>query len=175
MSVIKGNPQFDFREQNPIISSISSFGLVYKNNKPDVASKKCWSMYMIEEADINNNPAARIIDREDRIKNIQTSYYNIDTTSEEYKILADDFSRFLLTKEESLYRIHVSKFEELTAHLNNLDLGKDKDFDKYIKIMEKLDKMWKGLEMIKDKMIEVQSKNKIRGNAQLSKRDTKRR
>lgn len=174
MSVIKGKPELDFKEQNPIISTCNWFNYVYKNNKPDKASKICWAMWMIEEPDYNFNSYARIANRELRISEVQKSYYKIDVDSEEYKGLVSDFSKFILTKEESLYRIHVSKFEELTAFLDNLHLDNDKEFDKYVKIMERLDKMWKGLEMVKEKMIDVKNNNKVRGNAQLSAREKRR-
>lgn len=171
MSAIKGNPSSDFKEQNPIISQVSGFINVYKNNKSDTASKICWSMYMIEEADANNNPLARIIDRKERINEVIKTYYKIDTTTEEYKKLVSDFSKFILTKEESLYRIHVSKFEELTAYLQDLALEKEADFKKYLDIMKGIPGMWKGLEIIKEQMIDSQNKSKVRGNAQLSARE----
>lgn len=171
MSAIKGNPALDFAEQNPIVAQVSAFKHVYKKHKPDIASKMCWSMFMIEEADANDNPLANIPSRDLRIAEVVKEYYKVDVNSEEYKMLVSDYSKLILTKEESLYRIHVSKFEELTAFLDNLSLDVDKEFDKYIKIMEKLNNMWKGLEIVKEKMVEVKSKNKVRGNAQLSARE----
>ena len=66
----------------------------------------------------------------------------------------------------------MRKFEELTAHLDGLNLSdSDKDFDQYMKIMDKLDKMWKALESVKEKMIEAKSKTNLRGNAQQSIRE----
>jgi hypothetical protein len=175
MPTIKGNPTLDFAEQNPIISQIGMFKELYNQNKKDIASKICWSMYMIEEADVNDNPLARIVNRDERIAEVHKTYYKVDTKSEEYKQLVSDFSKFVLTKEESLYRIHVSKFEELTAFLDELSLNVDKQFEQYIKIMEKLDKMWKGLEMVREKMIETKSKSSLRGNAQQSMREKRKR
>jgi len=172
MSAIKGNPSLDFKDQNPIISQIGMFAQLYKKNKQDVASKTCWAMYMIEEVDAEENPLARIIGFDERVKEVQKSYYNIDVTSEDYKTLVSDFSKYVLTKEEGLFRIHVRKFEELTAHLDGLNLSdSDKDFDQYMKIMDKLDKMWKALESVKEKMIEAKSKTNLRGNAQQSIRE----
>jgi len=175
MSAIKGNPQLDFKEQNPIISTCSWFNKVYKNHKSEVASKICWAMWMIEEADYNENPYARIIDVEERIKEVQKSYYKVDTTTEEYKGLVSDFSKFILTTEESLHRIHTRKFEEMSTFLDSLSLDDDKQFEKYYKIMDKLDKMWKGLQMVKENMLNAQNKNKVRGNAQLSMREKRKR
>ena len=175
MSAIKGNPQLDFRDQNPIISTCSWFNKIYKDNKPEIASKMCWAMYMIEEADYNDNPYARIINIEDRIKEVQKSYYKIDVTTEEYKGLVSDYTKFILTTEESLYRIHTRKFEEMSSFLDSLSLDDDKQFEKYYKIMDKLDKMWKGLQMVKENMLDAQNKNKVRGNAQLSMREKRKR
>lgn len=171
MSVIKGNPSIDFNEQNPVLSNIGMFKEVYSKNKKEIASKICWSMFMIEEADIESNPLARIANRDHRIAEVKKTYYDIDVDSEEYKNLVSDFSKYSLTKEEALYRIHVSKFEELTAFLDQLSLDVDKQFDQYIKIMERLDKMWKGLEIVREKMIETKSKTNLRGNAQQSARE----
>jgi hypothetical protein len=175
MSAIKGNPQLDFRDQNPIISTCSWFNKIYEDNKPEIASKICWAMYMIEEADYNDNPYARIISIEDRIKEVQKSYYKIDVTTEEYKGLVSDYTKFILTTEESLYRIHTRKFEEMSSFLDSLSLDDDKQFEKYYKIMDKLDKMWKGLQMVKENMLDAQNKNKVRGNAQLSMREKRKR
>lgn len=174
MSAIKGNPQHDFKEQNPIIAQIVGFANVYNNHKPDIASKICWAMFMLEEESQEDNPLARIIDREERLEEIQKSYYKLDTSTEEYKTLVSDFSKFVLTTEQSLYRIHLRKFNEITTFLDNLTLDNDKDFEKYIKIMDKLDKMWKSLEVVKERMVEANNKNRIRGNAQLSVREKRR-
>lgn len=175
MNSIKGNPTNDFKDQNPILSNIGEFKNLYSKYTSDKASKICWSMYMIEEADVEANPLARIPNRDERIKEVQKTYYNVDVDSEEYKTLVSDYSKFSLSKEEALYRIHVSKFEELTAFLDQLSLDVDKQFDQYIKIMERLDKMWKGLEIVREKMIETKSKTNLRGNAQQSAREKRKR
>ncbi len=175
MSVIKGNPQHDFKEQNPLICTIRGFSDVYTKHKPEIASKICWAMFMIEEADQEDNPLARISNIKERTEEVQKSYYKIDTTTQEYKNLVDDFSKFALTKEQTLYRIHVRKFEEMTSYLDTLSLDDDKQFGKYIQIMDKLSKMWAGLEIVKERMVEAKSKNRIRGNAQLSVREKRKR
>ncbi len=171
MSVVKGNPNFDFMEQNPVVCTMSSFKKVYTKYKKEEASKLCWAMWMIEEPDVDENIYARIASKEDRVKEVQSSYYKIDTESEEYKGIASDFTELLLSREEKLYSTHVIKLEELTVFLKTLDITNDKDFDKYFKIMDKMEKMWKTLDLVKDKMIESKSKSKIRGGAQLSVRE----
>jgi len=75
MSAIKGKPELDFKEQNPIITTCGWFNKVYKDHKPEIASKICWAMWMIEESNYEANSYARIIDRDERIKEVQKSYY----------------------------------------------------------------------------------------------------
>lgn len=168
MSIIKGNPELDFKEQNPIMCSVGSFKKLYETN-PLEASKLLWSMYMIEE-ETTDNPLSRL-PKEDRIKEVQKTYHKVPVDSELYKIIAADYTRYILTKEETLFAIHIRKFEEMTSFLDTLSLTDDKQFEKYYKIMDKLDKMWKGLEFIKQNLIESKNKNHIRGNAQLSVRE----
>jgi len=175
MSAIKGSPEHDFKEQNPIISTCGWFNKVYKTHKPEIASKICWAMWMVEEADYNANPYARIIDVAERIKEIQKSYYKVDTTTEEFKGLVSDFSKFILTTEESLHRIHVRKFEEMSIFLDSLSLDDDAQFKKYHTIMDKLGTMWKALQLAKENMVDSQNKSKVRGNAQLSMREKRKR
>ena len=175
MSAIKGKPELDFKEQNPIITTCGWFNKVYKDHKPEIASKICWAMWMIEESNYEANSYARIIDRDERIKEVQKSYYKINTETEEYKGLVSDYTKFILTTEESLHRIHTRKFEEMSTFLDGLSLDDDKQFEKYYKIMDKLDKMWKGLQMVKENMLDAQNKSKVRGNAQLSIREKRRR
>lgn len=171
MSIIKGDPHYDFKEQNPVISTIESFNKVYKNNTKEKSSKICWAMWMIEEPNSEDNIYARIVGKEERIAAVKSDYYNINVESEEYKNISSDFLNLLLSREEQLYNTHVTKLEELTALLKTLDVKNDKDFDKYFKIMDKMDKMWKTLDLVKEKMVESKSKSKIRGNAQLSMRE----
>ncbi len=169
MSSVIGNPEIDFKSQNSILCQYGMFKKLYEDKDKD-ASKKCWSVFFIEEADDRKNPFIKL-PKDSRIAEVKKQFYNIKTDSEEYKALARDYSVFALNKEQSLFRIHLLKLEELTVFLEDLSLDDDEQFKKYITIMDKLPRMWTSLESIKTKMIEVESKSNVRGNAQLGSRE----
>ena len=173
MTAITGNTEEDFKDQNPIIANLGAFKNIYTKHKKEEASKKCWSMFMMEEPNTEFNPLARIPDRDERLEEIKIYYPQFTIESEEYKDLANYYSRFVLSKEQNLFKIHNDKLEELTAFLKRLDLDVDSDYKKYIDIMSKLPTIWKSFEQIKKDMIENQSKSRVRGNAKISKRDQK--
>lgn len=173
MTAITGNTEEDFKDQNPIIANLGAFAEVYKKNSKEEASKKCWSMFMMEEPNAEFNPLARIPDKEERLEEVKLYYPKLDIESEEYKNLANYYSRFVLSKEQNLFKIHNDKLEELTAFLKTLQLDVDSDYKKYLDIMSKLPIIWKSFEQIKKDMIENQAKSRVRGNAKISKRDQK--
>lgn len=168
--MITGNPELDFKEQNPIIASTREFTRIY--NKRKDASKFCWAMWMIEETNQNLNPLAKIPSKEERKEEIK-EYYDIDINCEDYKLLADYYSKFIITKEQALFKIQIEKLEELTARLKTMDLESSTDLDNYLKIMSKLPYIWNALDKIKDQMITSENKINVRGGSKLSKRDEK--
>lgn len=170
--VIQGNPKEDFRDQNPLIANMGAFKDIY--NKRKDASDFIWAMYMIEEVNESKNAYAKIPSKEERIDEVALNHYKVDVEEEDYKTLASYYSRFILTKEQALFKIQLDKLEELTAFLKTLSLDDDKQYAKYMNIMTKLSYIWDGLEKIKQKMIDIENKTTIRGNAKLSKRDEKR-
>ena len=170
--VIQGNPKEDFRDQNPLIANMGAFKDIY--NKRKDASDFIWAMYMIEEVNESKNPYAKIPTKEERIDEVSLNHYKVDVEEEDYKTLASYYSKYILTKEQALFKIQLEKLEELTSFLKNLKLDNDKEFAKYMSIMSKLSYIWDGLEKIKQKMIDIENKTTIRGNAKLSKRDEKR-
>lgn len=170
--VIQGNPKEDFRDQNPLIANMGAFKDIYDKRKD--ASDFIWAMYMIEEVNESKNPYAKIPTKEERIDEVSLNHYKVDVEEEDYKTLASYYSKYILTKEQALFKIQLEKLEELTSFLKNLKLDNDKEFAKYMSIMSKLSYIWDGLEKIKQKMIDIENKTTIRGNAKLSKRDEKR-
>lgn len=168
MSVVRGNPQVDFKEQNPQLCSFGVFKEVYDKHKEP--SKFCWSMFMIEEMNKTYNQLAGL-SREQRIDEVIKTYYNIDVSSPLYVSLAEDYKKYALSKEEYLFSIQLRKLEELTLYLDQLDVTKDSEYEKIMKIMEKISKFWESLDKIKENMINAANKTTIRGNAKLSKRE----
>ena len=165
MRLVTGNPNEDFFEQNPLLRNIYEFKELIKNY-PD-NSRIAWSIYFLE--DINEkNPYYRM-DRETRIKNIKKDYYDLDV--EEHKSLIDAYGRLCLSKEEAMFKIQLDALDRLTAHLKELDVGDDKDHNKMVRVLEKLPKIWDGLEKVKKKMIDAKSKSSLRGGASQSARE----
>lgn len=162
MELVKGDPKADFWEQNPALRFLSDLKDV-QNTKS--SSKIMWAVYLIEDPD---SPFYKI-PREDRISEVQANYYNLDI--KKYNYLLNAYSRLCLTKEEAMFKIHMDSMDQLTSHLKSLDIGEDKDFNKMIKVMEKLPKIWEGLEKIKTKMIDKKNKTALRGGAKQSARE----
>jgi len=171
MAVVTGDPELDFFEQNPIMKSIGGFKQLKEENEPALASKIAWSIFMIEDLDESKNPLARM-PREQRIEEVRENYYPIDM--DEWKSLLDIYGRLVLSKEQNMFKIHWDKMDELTAYLKQLHLDDELEFNKYMRIMKELPKMWDGLEKVKTKMIESQNKTTLRGGAKQSAREKRR-
>ena len=169
MSAIQGNPEADFKEQNPVLGALEPFTKLYKKHGKETASKIIWSMYMLEDTDQKANPIARLPSLELRLKEVKDNYYDIDIESEEYKDLANYYSRYILTKEENLFKIQSDKFEEMIARMKDLDLENSKEFNTFMSYMSKIDKLWDGYDKVKERLEKSQQTN-VRGNAKLSKR-----
>lgn len=162
--MITGNPELDFFEQNPELKFKTEFKQLLEKY-PKNASKIAWSVYMIEDP---NSKFFRM-PREERIAEIQKNYYNLDT--EEHKHLLDAYGRLALTKEQNMFKIHIDAMDRLTANLKELDVGEDSDHNKLTRVLEKLPKIWDGLEKVKSRMIDADSKTSLRGGASQSARE----
>jgi len=166
MNLVTGDPAVDFFEQNPELKTIEVFNELIANVGEENASKILWSIYLIED------PNSRIfrMPRGEKISEIKSTYYP-EFDLKKYSRIVDKYKSLILSKEERMYSIHVEKMDELTSHLDELKLDNDDDFTKYVKIMEKLPKVWDSLERVKKKMISKQSSNSIRGSGQRSARE----
>lgn len=162
--MIVGNPGLDFFVQNPVLAYKTEFADLIKQYGKEKASKIAWATYMIED------PSSILfrIPLDERIEEVKRNYH-IDVT--EYDDFRTAFRKIALTKEAALYKIHADKLEELTTHLETLDLKQGKDLATYVKIMDKLPKIWEGLEKVKTRMIDQQNKNAVYGGAARSARE----
>lgn len=166
--MITGNPDKDFFEQNPELKYKTEFKKLLEEY-PKEASKVAWATYLLEDP----NSKFYRVPREERLKEVENNYYKIDY--KKFKWFMDAYSRNVLTKEQSMFKIHCDKLDELTAFLKELSLDDESQFKKYISIMDKLPKIWDAFETIKTKMNEEESKSKIRGGAKESSREKRRR
>lgn len=162
--MIVGNPGIDFFDQNPVLRYKTEFAELIQEYGQKEASKIAWAVYMVEHPD---SPLFRIpID--ERVEEVKVNY-GIDVN--QYMEIRSAFSRIAMPKEVALFKIHMEKLEELTTHLDLLDLTNDSELNKYIKIMDKLPKIWGGLEKVKTNMIEQQNKTEVYGGASRSARE----
>ena len=65
----------------------------------------------------------------------------------------------------------MDKLDEITVFLRDLSLDDGEQFKKSMQIMGKLSKIWTDLEVIKNRLIEVQNKTNIKGGAKESMRE----
>ena len=166
MGFVTGNPELDFFEQNPTLQYITEFMALREELGKKEVSKILWSIYMLED------PSSSIfrMPKADKIAEIKATYY-ADYDEEKYKDIARMYAKFCMEKEEHLYSIHAKKLDELTAFLDELSLTDDTQFNKYVKIMDKLSKIWESLSKVKKQMVDTLNKSELRGGAKRGARE----
>lgn len=107
--------------------------------------------------------------REDRIQEVKNNYYNIDI--EEYKDLLQAYSSLCMSREEAMYKITSEKLDEVTTFLRSRSLDDESEFNKAIKILSNLGKMWDSVEKARSKMLDADSKINVRGGIKESYRE----
>lgn len=172
--MITGNPEKDFFDQNPELKFMSGFQKPLKELSKSEASKLMWSIYLLEDPDSKFYS----IPYKDRIKEIK-DLYNPDFDPEEAmtKELITIYPRLTMSKEKMMYKEQMDSMDALTAHLKTLRVemvDSDKAFTQFMKVMEKIGKIWDGFDKVKQKFIESESKSQMRGGAQESAREKRR-
>jgi hypothetical protein len=165
MSLIIGNPDNDFFLENPELKYISTFKKLLEEYSAKEVSKIMWSIFLYEDP----NSKFYRIPKELRLKEIQDNYYKFDPIK--FKEVIRSYTTLILSKEENLYKIQMDKLDEITVYLKDLNLDESEDFKKSMQIMGKLSKIWTDLEVIKNRLIEVQNKTNIKGGARESMRE----
>lgn len=169
MSVVRGNIHEDFFDQNSELTILSSIKKLRTDKGDAEASKIMWSIYLIED------PASSFfrMPREERIEEIKREYYDINIDN--YDEVVAEYCKFILSKEQAMLKFYYDIMDRLMLRLKSLDPEKDKDLDNTIKILEKVPKIWEGLEKVKKNMKEEDSKTQIKGNAKEGAREQRRR
>lgn len=169
--MIRGNPNIDFKEQHPGFCTILEFSDLYDEN-PKYASKILWATYYMIALNDSNNPYRNTSSRKLRIESIKENYYP-EYDNEKYKYLESVFKNIIMSKEELLLIIQITKLEQITSYFDTLDLSANKDsIDDFLKITKALPSVWKEFKRLKE---ELMDSNKIKttthGNTELSARD----
>jgi len=173
--MIEGDPTLDFLEQNPKLKSIADFKNLYKNNKPEVASKLLWSFYFITCINDEDNPHRGYASIDKRIESVMSGYYP-ELDYDKYVYLYDTFQIFVLSKEERLFNIQLKKIEEVSLYHDKIDISEGgNNMDEFIKVSKALPSIWKGFDEIRSKVIDAGKQNSTSlGNAELSATDKRR-
>lgn len=167
--MIVGNPELNFFDQNPELRYISEIKKAVADYSDKEASKILWAIYMIEDP----NSKLYRIPKDKRIEEVRKNYYEIDV--DKFKELIKAYSGLIsMSKEERMFKVHVDKLDELTSYLQNLTLSAPDEFEKALKILEKLPKIWSGFDTVKTKLIESHEKTTLRAGAVESAREKSR-
>jgi len=164
---VTGDPDQDFFKQNPELKYISEFKALIDTRGKEEASKIMWSLYMIED------PKSKIfrMPRKDKLLEVKTNYWP-EFDEEQFTALGKTYGKYCMEKEEFLYNIQIEKLDQLTEILRTLTISDDdSDLSKYIRIMDKLPKIWDGLDKVRKNMIDKMNKSVLRGGAQRSSRE----
>ena len=161
---IVGNPEEDFFEQNPHLGVIGVFKEIRMTMEKEDASKTCWSVYLLEDPDSKlwNIP------KEDRSTEVKDNYYKLDYDNLLVQNLIVNYPTLCIPKEKRMFKIHSDMLDDLTMHYKSLDLSVDKEFERYLKIADKLPKMWDAMDKIKSRMFAEGAQSGTKGSVTLS-------
>jgi predicted nucleotide-binding protein (sugar kinase/HSP70/actin superfamily) len=164
MSVAHGNIQEDFFDQNSELTLLPEIKKLLENEDRKTASKIMWSIYLMEDPD----SIFYRIPREERVAEIQQEYYNFKP--EEYKSLITEYCRFILTKKQWMLKAIQDSAENQIMRLST-----DSNLDNQLKILERMPKIFKGIEEIEKQMKEEGAKTQIKGQAREGAREIRKR
>lgn len=170
MSLVTGNPEYDFFEQNPFFKYKKEFLDVLKHD-PKNASKIMWAIAMIE--DLSNWNVLRNLSRDERVEEVKSTYYDLDL--DKYAPTLEAFVKMGIIREQAIYKIQIEKLDDLSQHLKKLQLTDDAEFKKVIDILSKVGKMWDSLEKVRVRFIDAQDKGTVRGQLKESFREKRNR
>lgn len=162
VTFIAGNPELDFFQQNPQVRYFPAVQRLLSNVAEDAAGKIMWAVYLTEDPDSKYYA----ISYEERRKIIADNYLkdpSFDWTSVSYLIEA--YPEMCLDVTERWYKTLADKFSDMVTAVSKMDV-----IDEYkdiILMYDKLEKMFKGLDIIENKMQKEKSKRvEVRGTAQ---------
>ncbi len=167
---VTGNPELDFFQQNPEVRymDIGHEVIDKEGEKGGKASRVMWAIYLAED------PESKFyrIPIDEKRADIAVRYLkDPDFNWEDIEYAIKMYPRFMLTKEQAMFKIWGDKLDELTQHLKSLDITTEDE--KILKIMEKTEKIWGSYDKVKTKMIDTLGKTQLHGNGAESKRESR--
>ena len=170
MTLVTGNPEYDFFEQNPELKVVGVFKRLLEEETPEFASKVAWAIYLTEDPNSKLYRMQRELRRAEVAKNfLDNPRFNWG----KYDYLINAYGRICLTKEAALFKIWADELDELTAFLKQLSHDDERESRRKVQIMKDMEKIWKSYEAVKAKMIESEKESQLRGGGKLSVRQTR--
>lgn len=161
MSLISGDPNKDFFEQNPEIEYFSEVRAFIKKHGKKKAGKYLWATYMTEDP---NSKLYKGTDLEERRKIVSKNFLNEeDFNWGDIEDCISFYPRIMLTKEEVFFDIWARKLDEIKVYFNTTSIIDFNDVDKLLKAMNQVPKLIEGYEAMKNKMIASQKTTKVHG------------
>lgn len=163
MKLVTGDPDSDFFEQNPELKYFSQVDSLIAAHGKAEASRLMWATYLTED------PRSKFyrMEKGERRREVATYYLRQpDFDWESIKEICDAYSRMSLSKEQVMFKIWADKMDEGIAFVKHLSF--DEDDTKILRILDKIGKLWDTYEKVKNKMIEEEQRDQLRGGASKS-------
>lgn len=160
---IQGNPEEDFFQQNPQVRYFPAVQRLLKSVAGDVeAGRILWAVYLTEDPDSKYYPLPyrerRSIIAENYLKEAEFDW-------DQYSYLIEAYPLMCLGTTERWYKTLADKFGEIVDAVGSMDAKED--FKDLLPMYDKLEKMFKGLDIVESKMQKEKSQRvEVRGSAQ---------
>lgn len=164
-----------FKHLNPIYCLTTGIEELYIHTTEEEADKTMWSIFMYEYPDPKKNVKAKL-PKNQRLEDIKATYHqSFDPSDMFVKAAMIGFAKHCISFEANMYRIQANKLDELTAYFEELQLKDDKDFDRYMKISDKLGKIWSNFDDVKKKYLSKEKETQEKeGGGKISKAEQRR-
>lgn len=143
---VSGDPQYDFFEQNPELRYEREINKLISEHGSKVASKVMWTAYLLKD------PGSKLFKYpEDQRRELVKENFITDQSDnflEEHADIIALYPRLAVTKKARDYQILADKYSSLVRFVNELDPEDDSEFNKLVRVFEKLDKIKKSLDQM---------------------------
>ena len=154
MSIVRGNIHEDFFDQNSELTILPTIKELIAEKGKKEASRIMWSIYLMEDPE----SIFYRIPREERIIEIRKEYYDFDPNAN--KQVVDEYCKLIMSKEQWMLKSIMDAAEKQIMRLSQ-----DNNLDNQLKIMERMPKIFTGIDNIRKNMKEEDNKTQIKANA----------
>lgn len=163
VTFIQGSPEEDFFQQNPQVRYFDPIQKLLSSVAGDAeAGRIMWAVYLTEDPDSKYYALPYV----ERRRIIAENYLkDPDFDWEKYDYVVSGYPDMCLGVTERWYKTLADKFSDMVTAVSKMDV-----IDEYKEILmmfEKLEKMFKGLDIVENKMQKEKSQRvEVRGSAQ---------